>query len=275
MEVAKLASRLRIDNQGIWTSSEVATLSYPKDGNEACFQVEDGSFWFRHRNNCIIASLKRFPPGGAILDVGGGNGFVTRRILDEGFEAVLLEPGRPGAMHAKTRRGVPEVICSTVEDAGFPPESLSAIGCFDVIEHIADDRDFVKHAYSLTKTGGLLYATLPAHEWLWSLSDVTAQHHRRYDYETVLKLLGEEYRVLFFSYVFEALTLPVLLLRALPYRLGLSRKNNLLSNEVEHGTGGGMMVGVFETLLAKEAHRIARGLTMHTGTSCLFVAEKC
>jgi hypothetical protein len=55
---------------------------YPDEGNEACFQIEDQSFWFRHRNDCIRELAQNLPPKwkGPIFDGGGGNGFLTWNV---------------------------------------------------------------------------------------------------------------------------------------------------------------------------------------------------
>jgi hypothetical protein len=53
---------------GTWVSSNRLDISYPNEGNELCSCLEEDSFWFRHRNNCIIETVKQFPPG----DRGGG-----------------------------------------------------------------------------------------------------------------------------------------------------------------------------------------------------------
>ena len=70
---------------GVWftkTSSENA-LSYPSDGNDQCFRVEDSSYWFGHRNTCIVELVRQFPPNGLIFDIGGGNGFVRSLTISE------------------------------------------------------------------------------------------------------------------------------------------------------------------------------------------------
>lgn len=141
-------------------------------------QVEDESFWFRHRNDCIAALVRRNRPSGPVLDVGGGNGFVTRRLMDEGLDATLLEPGIAGATNAKWRRCLPEVVCATLEDVAFPDTCIPAIGAFDVLEHIEDDRAFIGEVYRVLILGGLYFATVPAHSWLWSAADVHAGHFR-------------------------------------------------------------------------------------------------
>jgi SAM-dependent methyltransferase len=149
-------------------------------------------------------------------------------MIDEGFNAALLEPGPIGAFNAKKQRYIPEVLCSTLEEAGFLPSSVSAIGLFDVIEHIKDDHAFVRQIHNILQPGGLLYATVPAHEWLWSLSDITAQHFRRYNHKEIVVLLNDRFEVLFITYLFRVLTLPIYFMRSIPFQLGLTRQENLL-----------------------------------------------
>ena len=44
--------------------AEGEAISYPEEENEACFQIEDQSFWFRHRNDCIRELVRNFLPKG-------------------------------------------------------------------------------------------------------------------------------------------------------------------------------------------------------------------
>ncbi|MDR0368052.1 MAG: hypothetical protein LBH82_02795, partial [Bacteroidales bacterium] len=46
------------EENGIFFSKNRREVSYPKEGNEFCFQLEADSFWFKHRNNCIISLVK-------------------------------------------------------------------------------------------------------------------------------------------------------------------------------------------------------------------------
>ena len=63
-------------------------------------------------------------------------------------------------------------------------------------------------------------------------------------------------------------------MRALPYRLGLVKRGNVLSDEAEHGAEGGVSVAVIKRLLSYETARIARGAELRVGASALFVAQK-
>ncbi len=268
------AGNLRLNPEGIWQTSQSQELSYPADGNERCFQLEDTSFWFRHRNNCIAEVFKRFRPDGPILDVGGGNGYVTRRLLDEGMEAVLLEPGTQGAWNGRVRRQIPQVVCGTLQDAGFEPESVPAIGLFDVLEHIEDDAGFIRDLHRVLCPGGLLCLTVPAWSWLWSPSDDQAGHFRRYRLGDLERLLRPMFTLEYASGFFLALVAPIFLLRALPWRLGLCGQGGVLSDEKEHGADSGLSSRILKRLLDREIPRIRRGEKIPFGASCLIMARK-
>jgi SAM-dependent methyltransferase len=250
------------------------TLSYPEDDNAVCFQVEDVSPWFRHRNDCIAAAVKRFPPSGAIVDVGGGNGYVARRLIDEGFETIVVEPGPAGALNARTGRGIGTVICATLEDAGFEKSSVAAVGLFDVLEHIEDDRAMVERLRGVLRPGGLAYLTVPSPPWLYSIKDVDARHFRRYSLRGLNEVFGPAFQVEFATYFFSALTLPTLLLRALPYRLGLAKPRTSQSYAAEHARASQATGGPMAWILARELAAIRAGRARMIGTSCLLVARK-
>ena len=270
----KVSTRLTLDKHGIWTHAQRRELSYPESGHGQYFLLEDASFWFAHRNRCILAAMQRFPPGGQVLDVGGGNGYVAKGMIEAGYSAALLEPGPVGAYNGKTQRGISEVFCTTLEDSGFPPESINAIGCFDVIEHIADDSALLAQFQEILRPGGLIYGTVPGYPWLWSSSDVSAGHFRRYTKAALRKLLEPKLEVLYFTPFFSALILPVLLTKTLPYKLGLG--GNVISLQSEHGVGGAstMAARILTGLLTREIKIISAGKSLTMGTSCLFVARK-
>jgi 2-polyprenyl-3-methyl-5-hydroxy-6-metoxy-1,4-benzoquinol methylase len=159
LDITSISTGLKLAEDGIWYSSENENISYPIDGNDACFRIEDSSFWFKHRNAWIKVIVTAFPPGdkGAIFDVGGGNGYVSAGLAQAGFNAVLVEPGGAGAANAR-QRGLNNVICATTDTANFHPNSLPAVGLFDVIEHIEDDLRFLESLKHLMKRGGRLIA---------------------------------------------------------------------------------------------------------------------
>jgi hypothetical protein len=276
MEIRTLNHALTFEEEsGIWTAGQRREVSYPDDGNDACFALEDSSFWFRHRNRCIVAAVRRYPPPGLILDVGGGNGYVTRGLLDAGFESVLLEPGRVGALNARMKRGVHDVLCATLEDCAFEASALPAIGLFDVLEHIEDDGAFMNLLQQILEPRGLLYITVPAHRWLWSVSDVDARHYRRYNTRQLISKLSPGFDVLYSTYLFQTLALPCCLKRTLPFRLGWQRRRAMADYASEHSVGErGGLHGLLNVLLGRELKAIESGRSLKLGTSCLLVARK-
>ena len=251
-------------------------ISYPDEGNEACFKVEDQSFWFRHRNDCIVELIRQFPPSrkGPIFDVGGGNGFVAKGLIDAGWEVVLVEPGQSGVTNAK-KRGVAHVVCGTTHSAGFENGSISAIGVFDVVEHIDDDNKFLSHLCDLLENKGMLYLSVPAYNFLWSHEDVEAGHFRRYTLGQLQNILASTgFKLVFRTYIFGFLPLAVLLFRTLPYRAGLYVKANEKISPQDHV----IRKGIFSWLLAYyqrwELQRLKQNKCLPVGGSCLVVATK-
>ena len=252
-------------------------ISYPEEGNEACFEVEDQSFWFRHRNDCIRELVRNYPPrgNGPIFDVGGGNGFVAKGLMDAGWDVVLVEPGPSGARNAK-KRGLEIVICGTTHSAGLKNGSLPAIGGFDVVEHIEDDLGFLRHLWDLLEPGGMLYLTVPAYNFLWSHEDVDARHFRRYTLGSMkMKLVEAGLKPVFGTHTFSFLPLPVFLFRTLPYRLGLARAGSA-GNEVrrDHSQKQGLLGAMMARSFELELKRIRAGKTIRFGGSCLVAARK-
>ena len=92
-----------IDRNGIFISKNQDKISYPDKGNDSCFAIEENSFWFKHRNNCILESVKNHASRELFFDIGGGNGYVSAFLKNNGVETVLVEPGKQGALNAKKR----------------------------------------------------------------------------------------------------------------------------------------------------------------------------
>lgn len=246
-------------------------VSYADEDHDTCLGVEETSFWFRHRNECVASLVRRYPVDGVFYDVGGGNGFVSRRLLDDGHDVVLVEPGQRGAENARRKRHIPRVICSTLAGAGVAMGSAGAVGVFDVVEHMEDDHGFIRELAETLKPGGMLFLTVPAYGWMWSDADVAAGHFRRYTKATIQDLVAPFFDIEFSSYFFAPLLPPIAVLRALPHRLGLRRS---ATADAEHGTGGGLVVRAMERLLAHEYRHLARGATLPTGASLIMAARR-
>ncbi len=274
IDLTAIASNLQPGPDGLWHPRSRSAFDYPDEGNAFCFQVEDHSFWFRHRNACILDAVRRRPPAGAIFDIGGGNGFVARALSQAGFDAVVVEPGPTGARNAQAR-GLAPVVCAALDDAGFAPGSLPAAGLFDVLEHMADDRTVLEQLAQLLPRGGRLYLTVPAYQWLWSTDDDLGGHHRRYSGRSLRRVVtAAGFDVEYATQMFWPLPLPILLLRALPSRLGIRPKADIDAIRAELQPGQGAGVRALEALLGLEARWLRGGHVLPFGGSCLMVARR-
>lgn len=274
IDIGRIASNLKPLEDGLWASAEARSVFYPEGAHGRCFRLEEQSFWFRHRNACLLEVISRLPPAGALFDVGGGNGYVTLALCRRGIESVLVEPGMQGVRNAMAR-GLRPVICSTLQGAGFRPGSLPALGMFDVLEHMADDTAFLRTARQLVADGGRLYLTVPAYGFLWSDTDDMARHFRRYTLGGLARTLRSAgFEVEYATYIFWPLPLPVFLLRTVPSWLGLWRDPARKARR-DHAGGGASGASLLRPLLRDELRRIRRGWPIRFGGSCLVVARAC
>ncbi len=272
--LARLAPSLRPVEAGLWRAAAATPVSYPDDGNRECFEIEDGSYWFRHRNEVLALVLERFPPPGALFDVGGGNGFVARGLAERGHAVVVVEPGADGVRNALAR-GLDPVIHATFEDAGFLEASLPAVGLFDVVEHIRDDVGFLALVRSRLRAAGRAYLSVPAHAWLWSREDETAGHFRRYSRHSLAAALSRAGLELeYATHFFRPLVLPILLLRSLPSRCLPARGSDPERVRAQHRLGTGIAGRWLDGALRAELGALSRGAVRGRGASLVAVARR-
>ena len=271
-------NHLTLGKDGIYHAGKSDSLSYPNTGNALCFEVEDKSFWFRHRNSCIIQLISNYPPHikGPIFDIGGGNGCVAKSILDSGWDVVLVEPGPSGAKNAK-KRGIPHVVCATTHTAQLKQGTLPAIGVFDVVEHIEDDVDFLQNLWKLLAPGGMLYLTVPSYKFLWSQEDNNAGHFHRYSLKQIEKKVSNiGFEIFYSTYIFQWIVVAVGLFRALPYRCGFrpQSKDKSAQFQKDHVLKKGFSFNLLSSLLKQERSKVAKKLKLPFGGSCMLAARK-
>jgi len=266
------ASALDFGSDGIWRSKRANPVSYPEGGHAACFQVEDDSFWFKHRNACISSLVSRYPPRGPLVDIGGGNGVVSMALQQCDVETVLIEPGALGAHNAKLR-GLKHVVCATLEDVQLPVRSIAAFGLFDVLEHIENDGAFLDTLHTALIDKGRLFLTVPAFNFLWSEADVLAGHYRRYTRAAIIKLLQKHGFVIDYStYLCAPLPIGILLFRTLR-RKAQPCTDNQCDASTDHQLPRGPLGSALKTALRFEHRLIKSGRRIPFGSTVLVAAH--
>ena len=136
----------------------------------------------------------------------------------------------------------------------------------DVLEHLDDREKALTEVHRVLTPNGRLVLTVPAIASLWSQFDVDAGHYLRYNKRSIKKELESNgFEVIRMGYFFALTVLPLFVLRALPYRLGVRKA---AGTEATLGASGG--------ILGRVATWIERVIAMKTpiGSSLLVVARK-
>jgi SAM-dependent methyltransferase len=274
VDVASIIDNVRFAD-GFWIGEGDQEISYPKDGNEHYFLIEDCSYWFSHRNKCIIETINTFSPQRSLfVEIGSGNGFVAKAVKEAGFETILIEPSLQGIRNAQ-KRGLENLVHAPFEKIHFINPVINTIGVFDVLEHIRDDTTFLAKIHSILAPGGMLFLTVPAHALLWSEEDIHDGHYRRYSMSGLeKKLIGAGYSVEYATHFFVGLPLLIFILRTVPFLLGIARKQTLETYRRENSIGNTVMKKFLDVVFRTEIAMIKNQKTSHIGSSIIAIAKK-
>ena len=274
-DYSKTAKGLFKDKDGVWYSKKHSEISFPKNAYNVCSELEDKSFWFEHRSNCLATMFKFFPPQCPFFDIGGGNGVVSKAIRDAGYDVTLVEPGLNTIECAK-KRNISNIICSTLEDANFSSCSIASAGLFDVLEHIDNERSFLTEIERILEPNGRLYMMVPAYNFLWSENDIYAGHFRRYKLSCLANLLLDiGFEVEFKTYIFSLLPIPTFLFRTIPSFFGFLNSSNVEKRiKKEHQRKTGIIFKFLKIILNNELKLLSKKSFIPFGSSCFVIARK-
>jgi glycosyltransferase involved in cell wall biosynthesis len=131
---------------------------------------------------------ERFRPhlGREVIELGAGVGNVSRFLLDRA--RLVLAEGDGAALENLRRRfqGWEDVAVSPLDVARPGPEharlkgQFDTVVCFNILEHVEDDRAALAAAAALAKPGGNVLVVVPAHPGLFGTLDRRLGHLRRY-----------------------------------------------------------------------------------------------
>lgn len=237
---------------------------------EKLYALEERSFWFRGRSDLIDWAIARyFPLARDFLEIGCGTGYVLNR-LHAAFPLLALtgsELFAEGLIYAERRLGTSaKLIQLDATRLPFKAE-FDAIGAFDVIEHIEDDVRVLANAHTALKPGGGLLVTVPQHAWLWSETDVSACHVRRYSRSELKEKLH--------AAGFETVRITSFVSLLLPAMLIARRRKRGGSIEVEAELDLPAAINAFGYVtLCLETLLIRLGINLPFGGSLLAVARK-
>ena len=151
--------------------------------------------------------VKRIKKGNIFLEIGPGSLNLTIDLLKFFKEGTLVDYNKD---IIKIYNNLPVHINNRLHLLIGDFMSIDLKNRFDcivaceVMEHIDNDREFIKKVYSLLNNNGQITISVPARERYWDTDDVIVGHFRRYEKKTVIKLFSEEhfYNINIISYGF-------------------------------------------------------------------------
>jgi len=148
-------------------------------------------WWWRAREQAILRVIRRHlvsKSGLRILDVGCGDGLFFDRLAELGD----VDGVEPDEALVNPQGPFRERIRVASFDANFRPSApYSLVLMLDVLEHIRNGGEALRHAHSLLVTKGGLLLTVPAFQILWTNHDTINHHIIRYRRATLRPLLRQ------------------------------------------------------------------------------------
>jgi SAM-dependent methyltransferase len=176
---------------------------YPSDGFDVTAAVEASSFWCRSRNRVLRGVIERFTDRSrqlTMLEIGCGIGGVVAELRRfPHLKLTASEIYLQGLRYARDK--FPDVDFIQLDATAMPfHDQFDIVGAFDVLEHIHDDERVLRGVHQALRPGGLLIATVPQYQWMWSSLDDIVKHKRRYGRAELLqKVSRNRFDVLFCS----------------------------------------------------------------------------
>ena len=147
-------------------------------------RVEQTHWWFRARRHIVWSLVRRYIGGGAnqrlrICELGCGTGGNLAAIAHK-HDVVGVECSPRALAYARQTLGSRARFGRLPHEIDLPPASYDVVLMTDVLEHIEDDAASASTALRLVRPGGIVVATVPAYQWLYSPRDAHHHHFRRY-----------------------------------------------------------------------------------------------
>jgi SAM-dependent methyltransferase len=228
---------------------------------------DERHWWYRGRRRVLAAVLDGLdlPRRAAILDAGCGSGRTLDDLAARG--TVCGVDTSATAVEMARRRGHRDVRVAAAEDLPFGDRTFDLVTCLDVIEHTPDDRATLAELLRVTRPGGVLVATVPAYQSLFSAHDVINGHYRRYRAATLRAVaVAAGWHAVADTHFNAVLLAPAALVR-------LARRHRA-GNRSELTFTPRLLNRALELPLDREARLIANGHRLPFGLSLLMVLRR-
>ncbi len=116
------------------------------------------------RLNFIVNALQsKLPEGAEVLDVGCGNGIISRSLGEHGFKVRGIDVSEKAIEKARSLNTLPNVKFDVVsaEQLVADGQRYHAVVCSEVLEHLNDPGRLLKVLHQVIHDSGILIVTVP------------------------------------------------------------------------------------------------------------------
>lgn len=229
--------------------------------------IEESHWWFKVRDNLLKdVATRHFKLQGLILDFGCNFGHAVRLLSDWGYRSEGVDISEEAINYGKSI-GISGLFLK--DQRTLTPDSFDGVIAMDVLEHIEDDLEAVRHLKSVLRPGGTLVLTVPAFMMLWGVQDVAAHHFRRYSMTELENLISKVggFEIVKKSYFNTFLFLPIAAVRI------LSRIFNLKARQSDFELSMPVVDKIFFSIFDFE-RKFLNKINFPFGVSILIVLKK-
>lgn len=131
------------------------------------------------REQLLLDLFLSAAPGPEVLNGGAGQGTLSRRLAELGFDVTSTDVS-PEAVEQLRERAPGRVLEADLTSLPFEDGRFDAAVLGEVLEHIESDRGALAEVARVLRPQGVLALSVPANPRLYGPSDVWAGHVRRY-----------------------------------------------------------------------------------------------
>lgn len=238
------------------------------------YYIERNHWWFKARAEIleeVISHLLKLKSDSTILNVGAATG--QSSIMLSKFGSIKsLEYDEVCCNITKETLGI-DIIQGSILELPYADHSFDLVCCFDVIEHVEEDKKAALELLRVCKPDGYIFITVPAFNFLWSEHDDINQHMRRYTQKSLLPLLNTYAKIIYTSYFNFLLFLPIASFRLIS-KFFPKRKSETNTGSDNSVSSGYLSNLIFFPLFRVEKYILRNKVRLPFGVSLMAIWQK-
>ncbi len=177
-------------------------------------ELEKNHWWFVAKRTFLRLAIDREVGDVSkkkVLDVGCGTGGVMQMLNELGAECEGVDVSEKALEYCRKKNL--KVVQGDGIKLPYADNTFDLVISSDVLEHIEKDFEAVAEVKRVLKPGGVIIATVPAHQRLFSYHDIALHHVRRYSKKQFFDLLSGSFSKTNIAWIHSAILVPAIIQR--------------------------------------------------------------